>query len=303
MPAGKAGGQEIEVADRQILLRPRLTIWADMANAIWALQQKSCDPTTAERREEFRPLARYIERLSECMSEIGLEVQSHTNQAFDSGQSLEVIAFQPTAGISREIVVETIRPTVYLKGHRVQVGQVIVATPENASRGEELEMSRLTIDFGIDLGTTNSSIAVLEKNGPRIIRNNDNWQFTPSTVWVDKNGAVRVGMSAKERAFSDPENGAAEFKLMMGKAYSKPIARLNRSLTAEELSAEVLKSLKDDVRRESGEDLEAAVITVPAAFDQPESEATRRAAQIAGIKFSPAASRAYCCRSGIWAPA
>jgi molecular chaperone DnaK len=74
---------------------------------------------------------------------------------------------------------------------------------------------------------------------------------------------------------------------MMGKAYSKPIARLNRSLTAEELSAEVLKSLKDDVRRESGEDLEAAVITVPAAFDQPESEATRRAAQIAGIKFSP----------------
>ena len=120
-------------------------------------------------------------------------------------------------------------------------------------------MSRLTIDFGIDLGTTNSSIAVLEKNGPRIIRNNDNWQFTPSTVWVDKNGAVRVGMSAKERAFSDPENGAAEFKLMMGKAYSKPIARLNRSLTPEELSAEVLKSLKDDVRRESGEDLEAAV--------------------------------------------
>ena len=132
--SGQSGSQEIEVGDRQILLRPRLTIWADMANAIWALQQKSCDPTTAERREEFRPLARYIERLSECMSEIGLEVQSHTNQAFDSGQSLEVIAFQPTAGISREIVVETIRPTVYLKGHRVQVGQVIVATPENASR-------------------------------------------------------------------------------------------------------------------------------------------------------------------------
>jgi hypothetical protein len=127
------GDQEIESANRQILLRPRPTIWADMANAIWALQQKSCDPTTAERKEEFRPLARYIDRLSECMSEIGVEVQSHTNQAFDSGQSLEVIAFQPTAGINREIVVETIRPTVYLKGHRVQVGQVIVATPENTS--------------------------------------------------------------------------------------------------------------------------------------------------------------------------
>jgi hypothetical protein len=127
------GDQDIEVADRQILLQPRVTIWADMANAIWALQQKSCDPTTSERKEEFRPLTRYIERLSECLGEIGLTVQSHTNQAFDSGQSLEVIAFQPTAGITREIVIETIRPTVYLKGHRVQVGQVIVATPENTS--------------------------------------------------------------------------------------------------------------------------------------------------------------------------
>lgn len=148
-------------------------------------------------------------------------------------------------------------------------------------------MSRITIDFGIDLGTTNSSIAVSEKNGPRIIRNNDNWQFTPSTVWVDKNGAVRVGMSVRERVFNDPDNGAAEFKLMMGKAYSKPMPRLNRSFKPEELSAEVLKSLKDDVRRETGENLEAAVITVPAAFDMPESEATRRAAQLAGISHSP----------------
>jgi molecular chaperone DnaK len=148
-------------------------------------------------------------------------------------------------------------------------------------------MSRLTVDYGIDLGTTNSSIAVLEKAGPRIIRNNDNWQFTPSTVWADKNGALRVGMSAKERVFSDPKNGAAEFKLMMGKAHSHRFERLNRSLTPEELSAEVLKSLKDDVRRDTSEDLQAAVITVPAAFDQPESEATRRAAKLAGITFSP----------------
>jgi molecular chaperone DnaK len=148
-------------------------------------------------------------------------------------------------------------------------------------------MSRITIDYGIDLGTTNSSVAVIEKTGPRIIRNNENWQFTPSAVWADKNGALRVGMSAKERAFADPENGATEFKLQMGKSYSRRFARLNKSLKPEELSAEVLKSLKDDVRRDTGEDLTAAVITVPAAFDQPESEATRRAAQLAGISTSP----------------
>src|SRR5271165_6786553 len=91
---GQTGDQEIEVADRQILLRPRLTIWADMANAVWALQQKSCDPMTSETREEFRPLSRHIERMVECLSEIGVEVQTHTNQPFDSGLSLEVIAFQ-----------------------------------------------------------------------------------------------------------------------------------------------------------------------------------------------------------------
>jgi hypothetical protein len=131
----RPGDQESATVDRRIVLQFRPTILAEMANAVWALQQKSCDPTTTERREEFRPIARYIERLSECLNEIGVEVQHHTNQVFDSGQSLEVIAFQPTAGISREIVIETIRPTVYLKGYRVQIGQVIVATPENASRG------------------------------------------------------------------------------------------------------------------------------------------------------------------------
>jgi hypothetical protein len=101
-----------------------------MANALWALEQKSRDPNTSERKEEFRPISRHIDRLAECLVEIGIETRSHTNQPFDSGQSLEVLAFQPTKGISREIVVETIKPTVYLKGRRLQIGQVIVATPE-----------------------------------------------------------------------------------------------------------------------------------------------------------------------------
>jgi molecular chaperone DnaK len=161
-------------------------------------------------------------------------------------------------------------------------------------------MSRLTIDYGIDLGTTNSSIAVFEKNGPRIIRNNENEQFTPSAVWIEKNGVLRVGRAAKERALSDPRNGAVEFKLLMGKAYTTSFQNQNRSFKPEELSAEVLKSLKEDVSRSNnGEVIESAVITVPAAFDLPETEATRRAAQLAGISFCPllqepiAASLAY----------
>jgi len=148
-------------------------------------------------------------------------------------------------------------------------------------------MTRLTIDFGIDLGTTNSSIAVLEKQGPRVMRNDDGWQFTPSAVWIDKNGAIKVGLAAKDRLVNDPDNSAAEFKLWMGKTQTKKLARINRVLSPEELSAEVLKSLKGDVKKATGEDIEAAVITVPAAFDQPESEATRRAATLAGIQTSP----------------
>jgi len=161
-------------------------------------------------------------------------------------------------------------------------------------------MSRLTIDYGIDLGTTNSSIAVFDRTGPRIIRNNENEQFTPSAVWIEKNGALRVGRAAKERALSDPRNGAIEFKLMMGKAHTTSFQNQNRSFKPEELSAEVLKSLKEDViRSNDGEVLESAVITVPAAFDLPETEATRRAANLAGISYCPllqepiAASLAY----------
>jgi len=144
-------------------------------------------------------------------------------------------------------------------------------------------MMRDTIDFGIDLGTTNSSIAVLEKHGPRVLPNNEGAECTPSAVSLDTNGAVRVGSEAKNRLVGDPENAVSEFKLWMGTTQTKAFQRAKRTFTAEQLSAEVLKVLKESAK----ENLEAAVITVPAAFDQPQSEATRRAAQIAGIHFTP----------------
>jgi hypothetical protein len=116
--------------DEQVRIEFRSTLIVDLANVAWALERKSCDPITNERKEEFRSIARHIDQLSECLVEFGVKIQNHTSEPFDSGQSLEVIAFQPTAGISRDVVVETIRPTVYLKGIRLQMGQVVVATPE-----------------------------------------------------------------------------------------------------------------------------------------------------------------------------
>ena len=113
------------------------------------------------------------------------------------------------------------------------------------------------------------------------------WYFTPSAVWVDKNSALHVGLAAKDRLINDTENAAAEFKLWMGSTLTKRFKRTNAVLSPEQLSAEVLKSLKQDVKRDSGEDIHAAVITVPAAFDLPQSEATKQAAVAAGISISP----------------
>ena len=118
-------------------LRGVLTSFADLGCAAWKLRQKIFDKVTGEPKEELRHLARHITVICERLSELGLQVQDHTGNAFDSGQSLEVLAFQPTRGISRETVIETVRPTVYFSGKRILMGQVIVGTPDNTASGEQ----------------------------------------------------------------------------------------------------------------------------------------------------------------------
>ncbi len=146
---------------------------------------------------------------------------------------------------------------------------------------------RATIDFGIDLGTTNSAIAVLEGTRATVIKNNNSLEYTPSVVWIDKNNRLMVGRAAKMRLEQEPENVKSEFKLQMGAEYEYRFESTGRIFKPEELSAEVLKSLRADVQQRLGEDITAAVITVPAAFELPQCDATRRAAQLAGLQFSP----------------
>ncbi len=160
-------------------------------------------------------------------------------------------------------------------------------------------MARATIDYGIDLGTTNSAIAVLDGGDVEVVKNNDSLEYTPSAVWLDKGNAMVVGRAAKERLDSDEANAFSEFKLQMGREREYCFARNGQVMKPEDLSAEVLKSLLADVRRRRSEDLQAAVITVPADFDLPQTAATQRAAQLAGLTFSPllqepvAAAQAY----------
>jgi molecular chaperone DnaK len=144
-------------------------------------------------------------------------------------------------------------------------------------------VSSSTIDYGIDLGTTNSEIAVLRGTRAEIVPNKDGALLTPSAVFIDKKGQTHVGRIAKDRCEADPDNCAIEFKLRMGQSWKKAFVASGRELLPEEMSAEVLKSLKADVFQMYHEDIQSAVITIPADFDRPAIDATMRAGKFAGF--------------------
>jgi molecular chaperone DnaK len=148
-------------------------------------------------------------------------------------------------------------------------------------------MARQTIDFGIDLGTTNSEIAVVEKGQLQVIRNGFSEEITPSAVRIDKKGAVIRGKLAYNQRVDDRDNTHTQFKRLMGSQQVLSFPNSGRQMKPEELSAEILQSLRDDVRRTAGEEIESAVITIPAMFEAPQWNATTKAAQLAGLKFAP----------------
>lgn len=144
-------------------------------------------------------------------------------------------------------------------------------------------MDRTTIDFGIDLGTTNSAIATVRGVGTEIIKNNDDMDITPSAVGFDRRGAVLVGATAKAK----DSDSYVEFKRRMGTDHLYQFKAAGFAKRPEELSAEVLKELRGNVQQRLGEAINAAVITVPAAFELHQCDATRKAAQLAGLLESP----------------
>lgn len=136
--------------------------------------------------------------------------------------------------------------------------------------------------IGIDLGTTNSLAACWTEGGPVIIPNVLGERLTPSIVSVDENGEILVGQIAKERLITHPELTAAAFKRYMG---TEKVFRLGRySFSPEELSSFVVKALKADAEAYLGQEVTEAVISVPAYFNDTQRKATKRAAEIAGLK-------------------
>lgn len=162
--------------------------------------------------------------------------------------------------------------------------------------------------IGIDLGTTNSVIAVMEGGNPTVIANSEGARTTPSVVAFTKSGDRLVGITAKRQAVVNPENTIYSVKRLMGRRYDEPETRKttdmvpytvaegphhdarvsvpikNKVYTPQEISAMILGKLKRDAEAYLGEDVKQAVITVPAYFNDSQRQATKDAGQIAGLE-------------------
>ncbi|MBQ6400869.1 MAG: molecular chaperone DnaK [Firmicutes bacterium] len=135
--------------------------------------------------------------------------------------------------------------------------------------------------IGIDLGTTNSCVAVLEGGEPTVITNAEGNRTTPSVVGFAKNGERLVGETAKRQAITNPERTIASIKRHMGEAYDVQID--GKKYTPQDISAMILAKLKTDAEAYLGETVNEAVITVPAYFTDSQKQATKDAGKIAGL--------------------
>ena len=135
--------------------------------------------------------------------------------------------------------------------------------------------------IGIDLGTTNSCVAVIEGGEPVVIANAEGSRTTPSVVAFSKNGERMVGQVAKRQAITNPERTVSSIKREMGSAYKVNIG--GKSYTPQEISAMILQKLKADAEAYLGETVTQAVITVPAYFTDAQRQATKDAGKIAGL--------------------
>jgi len=136
--------------------------------------------------------------------------------------------------------------------------------------------------IGIDLGTTNSCVAVLEGGEPKVIVNKEGSRTTPSVVHIKKDGERVVGAAAKRQLVTAPERTVASIKRMMGRDHKTTID--GKNYMPQEISAMILQKLKRDAEDYLGEKVTQAVITVPAYFEDAQRQATKDAGKIAGLE-------------------
>src|SRR3982075_1351263 len=160
--------------------------------------------------------------------------------------------------------------------------------------------------IGIDLGTTNSCVAVMEGRQAKVIENAEGARTTPSMVAFGKDGEILVGQAAKRQAVTNPENTIFAIKRLIGRRFDDPIVEKNKALVSykivrgdngdawveasgkkyspSQISAFILQKMKETAERHLGEKVEQAVITVPAYFNDAQRQATKDAGKIAGLE-------------------
>ena len=160
--------------------------------------------------------------------------------------------------------------------------------------------------LGIDLGTTNSAMAVVEAGEPKILENSEGGRTTPSIIALSKSGDRLAGLLAKRQAVTNPQNTIFSVKRLIGRKFSDAEIQKDKKLLPyelresknggvevkmgekwhrpEEISAMILAKIKIDAERKLGEKIEEAIITVPAYFDDSQRKATKDAGEIAGLK-------------------
>ncbi|PIQ67591.1 molecular chaperone DnaK [Candidatus Uhrbacteria bacterium CG_4_9_14_3_um_filter_41_35] len=161
--------------------------------------------------------------------------------------------------------------------------------------------------LGIDLGTTNSAMAIIEGGQPKILENKEGARTTPSVVAITKTGERIAGLPAKRQAITNPKNTLYSIKRLIGRRFNDDEVKAdialmpyeivakgegvavkmgNEELTPQEVGAMILQKLKADAEAKTGETITEAVITVPAYFDDAQRQATKDAGEIAGLKVS-----------------
>ena len=176
--------------------------------------------------------------------------------------------------------------------------------------------------IGIDLGTTNSCVAVMDGNTPKVIENAEGARTTPSMVAFTDSGEVLVGQTAKRQSITNPENTVFAIKRLIGRRYDDPITQKDMGMvpykivpgpngdawvevkgkkySPSQISAFILTKMKETAESYLGQKVEQAVITVPAYFNDAQRQATKDAGRIAGldvlriINEPTAAALAYC---------
>ena len=160
--------------------------------------------------------------------------------------------------------------------------------------------------FGVDLGTTNSVVAVMEGGQPTVVNNTEGFRTTPSIVAYTKNKDLLVGQIAKRQAVINPENTFSSIKRFMGSKFSElsteskevsyelisdnkdnvkiVCSNMDKQFSPEEISSQILRKLSNDVSLYMGQTIDEAVITVPAYFNDAQRQATRDAGRIAGLE-------------------